>query len=100
NVCLYMICCKYGVALVENHSRGEYNPNVAIEYGFMRALDKKVLLLGDRKFPRDRADIAGKEMLSFDIQDIQTIRNPLGKWINEISRQDVLKNSKKDAERN
>jgi hypothetical protein len=49
-------------------------------------LDKKVLLRGDKKFSRDRADITGKEMLSFDIEDIQTIRNPLGKWIDEISQ--------------
>ena len=54
----------------------------------MRALNKKVLLLGDQKFPRDRADIAGKDMLSFDIEDVQTIKNPLEVWINEVSRRE------------
>lgn len=37
NVCVYMICCKYGIALLENVSKQEYNPNAAIEYGFMQA---------------------------------------------------------------
>jgi hypothetical protein len=77
NVCVYMLCCKQGIALLENHSRQEYNPNVAIEYGFMRALNKRTLLLRDSGFPRDRADIAGKEMLSFEIENKETIREPV-----------------------
>lgn len=84
NVCVYMLCCKQGIAILENYSKQEYNPNVAIEYGFMRALNKSVLLLGDRRFPRYRADITGKEMLSFDISDPQTIREPVEKWLKEL----------------
>lgn len=78
------LCCKQGIAILENYSKQEYNPNVAIEYGFMRALNKPVLLLRDQGFPRDRADIAGKEMLSFDIKDVQTIHEPVEKWLNEL----------------
>jgi hypothetical protein len=84
NVCVYMLCCKQGIALLENYSRQEYNPNVAIEYGFMRALNKRVLLLRDRQFPRDRADIAGKEMLSFDINDRNSVRVSVIAWIKEL----------------
>ena len=47
NVCVYMLCCKYGVAVLEDRLKDEFNPNVALEYGFMRALDKPVLLLAD-----------------------------------------------------
>ena len=63
NVCVYMLCCKQGIAILENYSKQEYNPNVGIEYGFMRALDKRVLLLTDEEFPSERADIVGKEKL-------------------------------------
>lgn len=84
NVCVYMLCCKQGIAILENHSRQEYNPNVAIEYGFMRALNKQTFLLRDKGFPRDRADIAGKEMLSFDIGNKETISEPVETWIKEL----------------
>jgi hypothetical protein len=50
NACIYMICCKFGVAILETISEQEYNPNVALEYGFMRALDKRVLFLADKGF--------------------------------------------------
>ena len=37
NVCTYMFCCKYGVHILEDIMADEFNPNVALEYGFMRA---------------------------------------------------------------
>jgi hypothetical protein len=87
NVCVYMICSKFGIAVLENHSRQEYNPNVAIEYGFMRALDKRVLLLADKDFPKERADVVGKERLSFNIDGLKnSLSGPVGKWIKEISQ--------------
>lgn len=86
NVCVYMLCCKQGIAVLENNSKLEYNPNVSIEYGFMRALNKRALLLADSKFPKDRSDIVGKLRSTFNIEKPETsIRIPLEKWINEIS---------------
>lgn len=58
NVCTYMLCCKYGVAVLEDIIADEFNPNVALEYGFMRALGKPTLLLKERRF-KPRADILG-----------------------------------------
>lgn len=85
NVCTYMICCNQGIAVLENKSKDEYNPNVAIEYGFMRALDKRALLLAEKSFPRARADVVGKLREKFDIDDIKmSISNPIEKWIEEI----------------
>lgn len=85
NVCVYMICCKQGIAVLEDTSKMEFNPNVAIEYGFMRALDRRVLLLADKNFPKDRADIVGKLREDFDInQPKLTIRDPIERWIDEI----------------
>lgn len=84
NVCVYMLCCKQGIAILENYSAQEYNPNVAIEYGFMRALDKRVLLLADKDFPKERADVSGKERLYFNMRDMHSIDKPVTKWLNEI----------------
>jgi len=86
NVCVYMLCCNQGIAVLENKSKMEFNPNVGIEYGFMRALNKKTLLLADKNFPKDRADIVGKLRSTFSIEKpTQTIKNPLEKWIKEIT---------------
>jgi hypothetical protein len=85
NVCIYMICCKFGIAILENVSQHEYNPNVALEYGFMRALDKRVLLLADKGFPKPRVDVVGKLREHFDINDIkESIKTPLEKWVREL----------------
>ncbi len=43
NVCVYMLCCKFGIAILENVSAQEYHPNVALENGFVQALNKPVL---------------------------------------------------------
>ena len=80
-----MLCCKYGVAILEDRIANEFNPNVAIEYGFMRALNKPALLLADVGFHNLRADIIGTLRETFDITDIPgTIGAPIEKWLNEI----------------
>src|SRR5262249_39552272 len=85
NVCVYMICCKYGIAVLEDRVVNEFNPNVALEYGFMRALDKPTLLLADSGFRNLRADIIGTLREQFDITDIEgTIRAPVETWLREI----------------
>lgn len=85
NVCVYMLSCKIGIAILEDRVLNEFNPNVALEYGFMRALNKPVLLLADVGFRNLRADIIGTLREEFDITDIAgTIRPPVEKWLKEI----------------
>jgi len=84
NVCVYMICCKQGIAILENKIKLEYNPNVAIEYGFMRALNKRALLLADNSFPKDRADIVGKIREKFEFDNETTVKEPIEKWLKEL----------------
>lgn len=85
NVCVYMICSRHGIAILEDRIRDEFNPNVAIEYGFMRALNKPALLLADIGFRNLRADIIGTLRESFDITDIRnTIRTPIEIWLREL----------------
>lgn len=84
NVCVYMICSSYGVGILENRARDEFNPNVATEYGFMRALNKPVLLLVDRGFRNLRADVTGVVVGEFDIAQIEsTIAQPVEQWLND-----------------
>lgn len=67
NLCVYMLSCQYGLAVLEDHGANEMNPNVALEYGFMRALNKEVGLLREEKFKHDRADLIGKLVKPFRI---------------------------------
>ncbi|WP_339702284.1 hypothetical protein [Algoriphagus aquimarinus] len=86
NVCVYMNCCKYGIAILEDRIANEFNPNVAIEYGYMRALNKPVLLLADSGFRNLRADIIGTLREEFDITDIKgSIDEPINRWLNELN---------------
>lgn len=86
NVCVYMNSCKYGIAILEDRIANEFNPNVAIEYGYMRALNKPVLLLADLGFRNLRADIIGTLREQFDITDIKgTIDTPVLTWLKELN---------------
>ena len=67
NVCAYMIGCRYGLAILEDHVAKELNPNVALEYGFMKSLDRRVALVRDVNFKHDRGDLTGKLAKPFEI---------------------------------
>lgn len=86
NVCTYMICCKYGIAILEDRVVNEFNPNVALEYGFMRALNKSTLLLTDVGFRNLRADILGTLREEFDIADIESsVQPPIERWLRDLN---------------
>jgi hypothetical protein len=85
NVCVHMLCCRYGVAVLEDRVKDEFNPNVALEYGFMRALNKRVLLLGDVGFRNLRADIIGTVRKEFDLTDIPgTLTPAIEQWVHDL----------------
>jgi hypothetical protein len=85
NICIYMLCCRHGIAILEDHYVKEFNANVAIEYGFMVALNKQPLLLKDRGFERLKADVMGTLYESFDIADATgSVRTPLENWLRDI----------------
>ena len=82
NVCVYMLCSSRGVAILEDRGKDEFNPNVALEYGFMRALNRPALLLTDRSFRNLRADVVGTLREEFDITEIDTSVKPaIERWL-------------------
>jgi hypothetical protein len=81
NVCLYMLCCGQGIAILEDRARDEFNPNIALEYGFMRGLSKPALLLADKGFRNLRADVFGTLREEFDLLDlIGTVGPAVQRW--------------------
>jgi hypothetical protein len=86
NVCTYMVGCKFGIAVLEDILQDEFNPNVALEYGFMRALGKPTLLLKEQRM-RPRADILGTLWEPFDILEIEKgITDAIRRWSRDLGR--------------
>jgi hypothetical protein len=66
NVELYLLGCKRGVAIVEDRYLPELNPNVAMEWGWMRGMGRDVLYLVEKGFAKQRADWGGLIESSFN----------------------------------
>ncbi|WP_167755843.1 hypothetical protein [Vitreimonas flagellata] len=82
NVCVYMLGCKYGICVFDQIDDRDFNPNVQIEYGFMRACNKRVLLLKDQRQPTMPVDITGKIRREFDTYDIaSTVAKQVSDWV-------------------
>jgi len=89
NLCIYMLGCRYGVAILEDHVGDELNPNVALEYGFMKGLGREVVLLEERRFKHLRADLLGTIPKEFDIDadhvvDRRSIHDAVSNWLIDI----------------
>jgi hypothetical protein len=69
NVEAYLLCCGHGVAIVEDKCRVELNPNVTMEWGWMRAFKKNVLFLVENDFKHLRADESGIIQAAFSWND-------------------------------
>jgi hypothetical protein len=85
NVCTYMLGSRFGIAVIEEIEERSFNPNVAIETGFMLALQKRVLVLKDKRVPRMPADLIGRVYREFDSYRIsETIERQVNNWIEEL----------------
>jgi len=68
NVELFMFGCARGVAVLEARYASELNPNVAMEWGWMKGMGKPVLFLMEKSFPEKfkRADWSGLDPKTFN----------------------------------
>jgi hypothetical protein len=69
NIEVYMLGCSKAIAIVESKHTQELNPNVMMEWGWLRSTDRKVLYLVEKDFNRARADISGLINKEFDWND-------------------------------
>ena len=85
NVCLYMLGSNYGIAVFEEVDIRQYNPNVALEIGYMKALNKRCLILKDQRMPNMPTDIVGKLYKEFDTYRIaESIKVAIHSWVFDI----------------
>jgi hypothetical protein len=66
NVECHMLTCSHGVAIVESKFKSDLNPNVAMEWGWMRAMRKPVLWLIEKDANAVPVDVAGLIRARFD----------------------------------
>jgi hypothetical protein len=66
NVECHMLACTRGIAIVEDRFNPKLNPNVAMEWGWMRAMRKPVLFLVERTMAVGPVDVAGLIKGQFD----------------------------------
>ncbi len=85
NVCLYMLGCNYGVAVFEEIDEREFNPNIALELGFMMAANKRCLIMKDSRMPKMPTDIIGKLYKLLDTYHIEeSIAACIEDWIHDL----------------
>lgn len=78
---VHLLGCARGVAIVEDRYRPELNPNVAMEWGWMRAMGRRVLFLKEDGFSHDRADLGGLRSWPFDWDNPgEGIRKAVDEW--------------------
>jgi hypothetical protein len=84
NVLTYVYGCSFAISVFERIETEEFNPNVALEVGYMLALRKQVCLLKDRTLTTLHADLVGKLYRVFDPLDpIGTIPEELARWLKD-----------------
>jgi hypothetical protein len=85
NVLTYVHGCGFGIAVFERIEKKEFNPNVALEVGYMLALNKRVCFLKDRTLTTLHADLVGKLYRSFDsLHPEHTIPGELSQWTKDV----------------
>jgi len=69
NIEVYMMACSKAIAIVESKHTEELNPNVTMEWGWLRSTERDVLFLVEKDFKKERADISGLIKDEFDWND-------------------------------
>lgn len=84
NVLTYLWGCSIGIAVFERLEADDFNPNVSLEVGYMRALGKPICLLKDKTLKTLQTDLIGKLYTPFDPQDPEgSIPDSLEKWLRD-----------------
>ena len=85
NICVYMLGCKYGLAIFKQVSGIPYNPNVGVEVGFMMAHTKRVLILKDVGLPRLPGDLIHRLYHAVDFADVPGVEGEVARWFDDLS---------------
>jgi len=84
NVRTYLHGCGFGVAVFERIEAEDFNPNVALEVGYLLAMGKPVCLLKDHTLKTLHTDLVGRLYKTFDPLDPRgTIPPEISHWLSD-----------------
>lgn len=82
NVKVYLKCCQMAVAVFDKNDQDSYNPNVALEVGYMLANRRKVCLLKDNRLEGMPTDLISRLYREYDANDIaNSVSKVIDIWI-------------------
>lgn len=82
NVEIYLTGCQLGIAVFEDFETRDHNPNVALELGYMKAKQRRCLILKERTLPAVPTDIVGSLYQGFDKFNIaDTVKEQVVRWV-------------------
>lgn len=82
NIEVYLTGCKYGIAVFEDIDVRSFNPNVALELGYMMARKKRCLLLKEVRLPALPVDVVHRLYKPFDSYAIaDTVKRQVRTWV-------------------
>ena len=85
NVQTYLDCCRAAVSIFHFDDKKEFNPNVAIETGYMMAHreEKDTCILKDKRLEKLPTDFLGKLYKEYEINNLEDLREQLNDWIRD-----------------
>jgi hypothetical protein len=87
NVELHLLGCRQGIAIVEDRYLPELNPNIAMEWGWMRGMGKPVLFLLEQEFDHFRADLGDLLKENFEWADPEPgVDAAVSGWLGRLER--------------
>lgn len=82
NVEVHLTGCKYGIAVFEDIDRRDFNPNVALELGYMIGRNKRCLILKEQRLPVLPADVIHRLYKPFDMFNVTaSVSREVARWI-------------------
>ena len=76
NILTYIYGCRFGIAVFERIEDEAFNPNVALEVGYMMGLGKPVCYLKERTLRTLHTDLVGQLYSEFDVENCEGNRVP------------------------
>jgi len=82
NIEVHLSGCRYGIAVFEDIDQRDFNPNVSLELGYMMGLQKRCLILKEKRLPQMPADVVHKLYKTWDAFNIEeTVSAEVTRWI-------------------
>lgn len=82
NIEVYLTGSKYGIAILEDIERRDFNPNVSLELGYMLGRRKRCLILKEQRLPDLPADVVHRLYKTFDMFNVRSsVAREIGRWI-------------------